>query len=53
MKKILIIHTAFIGDIILSTPLIKKLKAKYIEDGCCITYVTTPAGASVLKIIQI
>ena len=49
MKKILIIHTAFIGDIILSTPLIKKLKAKYIDQGCSITYVTTPAGASVLK----
>jgi heptosyltransferase-2 len=49
MKKILIIHTAFIGDIILSTPLIKKIKAKYIEDGCVITYVTTPAGASILK----
>lgn len=49
MKKILIIHTAFIGDIILSTPLIKKLKAKYIDEGCSITYVTTPAGASILK----
>jgi len=49
MKKILIIHTAFIGDIILSTPLIKKLKAKNVEEGCSITYVTTPAGASILK----
>ena len=49
MKKILIIHTAFIGDIILSTPLIKKIKAKYIDEGCSITYVTTPVGASVLK----
>jgi len=49
LKKILIIHTAFIGDIILSTPLIKKIKAKYIDEGSSITYVTTPAGASVLK----
>lgn len=49
MKKILIIHTAFIGDIILSTPLIKKIKAKHKEEGCSITYVTTPAGASILK----
>lgn len=49
MKKILIIHTAFIGDIILSTPIIKKIKAKYIDEGSSITYVTTPAGASVLK----
>jgi heptosyltransferase-2 len=49
MRKVLIIHTAFIGDIILSTPLIKKIKAKYQEEGCSITYVTTPAGASILK----
>lgn len=49
MKKILIIHTAFIGDIILSTPLIKKIKAKYKEEGCQITYVTTPVGATILK----
>ena len=49
MKKILIIHTAFIGDIILSTPLIKKLKEANKEEGCSITYVTTPAGATLLK----
>lgn len=47
MKKILIIHTAFIGDIILSTPLIKKIKAKY--QDCSIDYLTTPAGTAVLK----
>lgn len=45
--RILIIHTAFIGDIVLSTPLLRKLKDSYPE--CSITYVTTPAGASVLK----
>ena len=49
MKKILIIHSAFIGDIILSTPLIKKLKEANKEEGCSITYVTTPAGATLLK----
>ncbi len=49
MKKILIIHTAFIGDIVLSTALIKKIKAKYVEAGSSITYVTTPVGASILK----
>jgi heptosyltransferase-2 len=45
--NILIIHTAFIGDVVLSTSLIKKLKAKYPESR--ISYVTTPAGASILK----
>lgn len=47
MKKILIIHTAFIGDVILSTPLIKKIKAKYADSE--ITYMTTPAGKAVLE----
>lgn len=45
--RVLIIHTAFIGDIVLSTPLIKKVKDLYPEAE--ITYVTTPAGASILK----
>lgn len=47
MKKVLIFHTAFIGDIVLSTSLIKKLYKAY--DNPDITYVTTPAGASLLK----
>ncbi|WP_319203938.1 lipopolysaccharide heptosyltransferase II [uncultured Ilyobacter sp.] len=45
--KILIIHTAFIGDIVLSTPLIKKLKEKYPDSS--ITYVTTPVGSAILR----
>lgn len=45
--KILIIHTAFIGDIILSTPFIKKIKTNY--KNCKIDYLTTPMGAAVLK----
>ncbi|WP_426710381.1 glycosyltransferase family 9 protein [Cetobacterium sp. SF1] len=45
--RILIIHTAFIGDIVLSTPLIRALKDKYSD--CEITYVTTPTGASILR----
>lgn len=45
--RILIIHTAFIGDIVLSTPLVRKVKESY--PNCHITYVTTPAGAAVLK----
>ena len=46
MKKILIFHTAFIGDIVLSTPLIKNIKKLYPNSE--ITYVTTPAGRVVL-----
>lgn len=45
--KILIIHTAFIGDIVLSTPLIKKLRDTYPKAE--ITYLTTPIGASILR----
>lgn len=47
MMKILILHTAFIGDIVLSTPLIKKIKDIYPESK--ITFVTTPSGAQILK----
>lgn len=45
--KILIIHTAFIGDIVLSTPILKRIKDKYPDSK--ITYVTTPVGASILR----
>lgn len=45
--RILIIHTAFIGDIVLSTPLLKKIKDRYPESE--VTYLTTPAGAAILK----
>lgn len=45
--RILIIHTAFIGDIVLSTPLIKKLRDIYPKAE--ITYLTTPIGASILR----
>jgi heptosyltransferase-2 len=47
MKRLLIIHTAFIGDIVLSTPLLKKIKDLYGDVE--ITYLTTPIGAEVLK----
>ena len=43
----MIIHTAFIGDIVLSTPLIKKLRDTYPKAE--ITYLTTPVGASILR----
>ena len=44
--KILIIHTAFIGDIVLSTPLIQKLKDLYPKSE--IDYLTLPTNQSVL-----
>jgi heptosyltransferase-2 len=44
--KILIIHTAFIGDIVLSTPLIAKIYDTY--KNCEITYLTNKNGASIL-----
>lgn len=47
MKKILIFHTAFIGDIVLSTPLIKNIKKLYPDSE--LTYVTTPAGKAILS----
>ena len=45
--NILIIHTAFIGDIVLSTALISKLKEKYPNSD--IYYLTTPLGKEILK----
>jgi len=45
--NILIIHTAFIGDIVLSTALISKVKEKYPDSD--IYYLTTPLGKEVLK----
>ena len=47
MKKILIFHTAFIGDIVLSTALVKNIKKLYPQSE--ITYVTTPAGKAILS----
>ena len=47
MKKILIFHTAFIGDIVLSTPLIKNIKKLHPDSE--VTYVTTPAGKGILS----
>ena len=45
--KILIIHTAFIGDIVLSTPLIQRLKDMYPESE--IDYLTLPTNKSVIS----
>ena len=45
--KILIIHTAFIGDIVLSTPLIQRLKEMYPDSE--IEYLTLPTNKSVIS----
>ena len=45
--NILIIHTAFIGDIVLSTALVSKVKEKYPDSD--IFYLTTPLGKEILK----
>ena len=45
--KILIIHTAFIGDIVLSTPLIQRLKDMYPESK--IDYLTLPSNKSIIS----
>ena len=45
--NILIIHTAFIGDIVLSTALVSKIKEKYSDSD--IYYLTKPLGKEILK----
>ena len=45
--KILVIHTAFIGDIVLSTPLIKKVKDIYPDSE--IDYLTLPSNKIILE----
>ena len=45
--KILIIHTAFIGDIVLSTPLIQKIKDKYPDSQ--IDYMTLSGNKSIIS----
>lgn len=47
MNRVLVFHTAFIGDIILSLPMVQQLKAA--AAGAEITFVAIPAVASVLK----
>ena len=47
MKNILIIHTAYIGDIILATPLIPAIKKSFPD--CLIDFMTIPASANLLE----
>jgi len=44
--RVLVIHTAFIGDIVLATPLLEALRT--LLPGAEILFVTTPAGAKLL-----
>ena len=45
--NILIIHTAFIGDVVLATALVAKIKDNYPDSN--IYFLTTPVGQTVLK----
>ena len=47
MQRILIIHTAYIGDIILATPLIPAIKRNFPE--CLIDFITIPASRNLLE----
>jgi lipopolysaccharide heptosyltransferase II len=47
MQKILVLHTAFIGDIILATPLIPAIKNAFPD--CLIDFMTIPASANLLE----
>lgn len=46
-KKILVIQTAFLGDAILTTPLLGNLKKRFPESR--ISFLTTPQGAEILS----
>lgn len=47
LKKILVFHTAFIGDIVLALPLVQRLRASFPDAH--ITFVVIPAAANVLE----
>lgn len=46
-ERILIVHTAFIGDIVLATPLLAALRQQYPQAD--IAFLTTAAGAEVVE----
>ncbi len=45
-KSILVVQTAFLGDVVLTTPFLRELRA--LEPEAEITFLTTPAGAQLL-----
>jgi heptosyltransferase-2 len=46
--KILLIHTAFIGDLVLTTPLIKEIK-KHLPDAC-LTILVIPKVSNIMEV---
>lgn len=46
MRRILVVQTAFLGDIVLTTPLLRELKR--VHPGASLTVLTTPLGRAVL-----
>lgn len=47
LDRIIVIQTAFLGDIVLTSPFLESLRLKYPKSE--IFFVTTPAGASLLE----
>ena len=47
MKRILVIQTAFLGDVVLTTPLLRALHRGY--RGSRLTVLTTPQGRTSLR----
>ena len=47
MKRLLVVQTAFLGDVVLTTPLVSELKRAH--PGAQLTVLTTPLGRAVLR----
>ncbi len=47
MKRILVVQTAWLGDVVLTTPLLRELRR--VEPGAHITVLTTPLGLETLS----
>jgi heptosyltransferase II len=46
MRRVLVVQTAFLGDIVLTTPLLRELKR--LDAACEVTVLTTPLGRAIL-----
>jgi heptosyltransferase-2 len=51
MMKILLVQSAFLGDVVLATPLIRAIHYKH--PNCELSFLTTPAAAKLLKCDQL
>jgi lipopolysaccharide heptosyltransferase II len=47
IERVLVVQTAFLGDVVLTTPLLRELKR--LAPGARLTVVTTPLGGAVLE----